>query len=138
MTTVEQKNCILFTGLFRTISGNGESLIDIIPCDYVINAAITMGWYVGSRKLDSIEVIHSTSGERNPLTLNRFCEALNENASKNPCDTFVWMPQAKIRYGLRYEVFVYLFHLLPAMLLFFPETIFHLRKSRKSLVSNSM
>lgn len=106
----------------------------MIPCDYVINAAITLGWYVGTRKLDSIEIIHSTAGERNPLTLNRFCEVLNENAPKNPCDSIVWMPQAKIRNGLRYTVFIYLFHLLPAMFLYVPETIFSFRKSRKSLV----
>lgn len=93
-----------------------------------------MGWYVGTRKLESIEVIHSTAGERNPLTLNRFCEALNESAPKNPCDVIVWMPQAKIRNGLRYTVFIFLFHLLPAMLLTVPETIFTFGKSRKSLV----
>ncbi|KAJ6649354.1 putative fatty acyl-CoA reductase [Pseudolycoriella hygida] len=120
-------------GLFRTICGNPDALIDIIPCDYVINAAITMGWYVGTRKLDSIEVIHSTSGERNPLNISKFCEVLNESAPKNPCDSIVWMPQAKIRNGLRYEMFVYLFHLIPAMILLIPETILH-RPSRKTYV----
>lgn len=89
-----------------------------------------MGWYVGTRKLDSIEVIHSTAGERNPLTLNRFCELLNESAPKNPCDAIVWMPRAKIRNGLRYTVFFYLFHFIPAMFLYLPETILQIGKSR--------
>lgn len=93
-----------------------------------------MGWYVGTRKLESIEVIHSTAGERNPLTIKRFCEVLNESAPKNPCDAIVWMPQAKIRNGLRYTVFVYLFHLLPAMLYSLPERTLAIRKPRKSLV----
>lgn len=87
---------------------------------------------MGTKKPDSIEVIHSTCGEGNPLTLDRFCDALNENAPKNPCDAVVWMPQAKIRNGLRYEVFVYLFHLLPAMILLIPEKLFQFGKSRKS------
>ncbi|XP_037042882.1 putative fatty acyl-CoA reductase CG8303 [Bradysia coprophila] len=119
-------------GIFRTISGNGESSIDIIPCDYVINAAITMGWYVGTRKTETIEVIHSTCGERNRFTLNQFCDALNENVQKNPCDSIVWMPYTKPREGVRYEVFVFLFHLLPAMFLAIPESLFQFGKSRKS------
>ena len=123
--------CFLL-GIFRTISGNPEAKLDVIPCDYVINATITMGWYVGTRKLETPEVIHCTSGETNPLPLKEFTNILNDSAAKVPCDTIVWVPKAKIRNGWRYTVFFYLFHYLPAMLFYFPETILKLGKPQKS------
>lgn len=119
-------------GIFRTISGNPESIIDVIPCDYVINSSITIGWYVGTRPLVVPEVIHCTSGESNPLRLKTFRDILNTSASKDPCDTIVWVPNAKIRNGLRYTVFFYLFHYFPAVVFYLPETIFQLGKPHHS------
>lgn len=87
-----------------------------------------MGWYLGTRKIDAPEVIHCTSGERNPMTIESFRDIINANVSKDPCDTIVWMPTAKIRNGWRCTVFFYLFHYLPAMLFYFPERIFQLGK----------
>lgn len=49
-------------GLFRSMSGDVDKALDVIPCDYVSNSALIMGWYVGTRKLDRPEVIHCTSG----------------------------------------------------------------------------
>lgn len=115
-------------GLFRTMSGNPCSLIDVIPCDYVINSTITMGWFVGTRQLDTPEVIHCTSGESNPLTLAKFRDLVNQNAHVDPCDVLVWLPNARIRNGWRYTVFFWLFHYFPAALFYLPELIFPLGK----------
>lgn len=52
-------------GLFRSMSGDKNKDLDVIPCDYVSNSALIMGWYVGTRKLDRPEVIHCTSGMLN-------------------------------------------------------------------------
>ena len=110
-------------GIFRTICGRGSAVIDIIPCDFVISASLTMGWYVGTRHLETPEVIHCTSGEVNPLTLGEFGEHINACVRKNPPHTFVWLPMAKLRNGWRYSLFFYLFHLLPAFIFVWPEKI---------------
>lgn len=110
-------------GLFRTIYGNSQSKIDLIPVDYVINASMALGWYVGTRKLEFPEVIHSTSGDVNPLSLREFTDIMNERVSVNPSLKMVWIPRAKIRNGLRHTVFFYLFHIFPTMLWYWPEKI---------------
>lgn len=110
-------------GLFRTIYGNSQSKIDLIPVDYVINASLVLSWYVATRKLKVPEVIHSTSGDVNPLSLQEFTDYINEKVSVNPSLKMVWMPKAKIRNGLRHNVFFYLFHILPCMVWYWPEKI---------------
>lgn len=116
-------------GVFRTISGRAASVLDLIPCDYVINASLVMGWYVGQRKaLPEPEVIHCTSGERNPLTMENFCKTLNYCAREHPCDRIVWKPHVQLRRSYRYTLFFYLFHILPSFILYFPEML--LKKPR--------
>ncbi|XP_055919574.1 putative fatty acyl-CoA reductase CG8303 [Eupeodes corollae] len=110
-------------GVFRTMCGKASSVIDIIPCDYVINASLVMGWYVGTRKLDVPEVIHCTSGEVNPLTLGELSDIMNASVKRHPPDNFVWKPKTKLRNGWRYNLFFYLFHMLPAMIFHIPEKI---------------
>lgn len=103
--------------------GNSQSKIDLIPVDYVINASMVLGWYVGTRKLDLPEVIHSTSGDVNPLSLEDFTDIINEKVSVNPSLKMVWKPSAKIRNGLRHNIFFYLFHIFPTMLWYWPEKV---------------
>lgn len=110
-------------GIFRTMCGKASSVIDIIPCDYVINALLVMGWYVGTRNISIPEVIHCTSGEVNPLTLSEFQDILNASVKRHPPDNFVWKPKTKLRNGWRYNLFFYLFHILPAMVFHIPEKI---------------
>lgn len=111
-------------GIFRTMSGSASAIIDIIPCDYVINSSLVMGWYVGTRNIEEPEIIHCTSGEVNPLTLSQFCDIINGSVERHPPNSFVWKPSTKLRNGWRYNLFFYLFHLLPAMIFYIPEKLF--------------
>ncbi|KAH8275336.1 hypothetical protein KR026_005314 [Drosophila bipectinata] len=111
-------------GIFRTMCGSANAVIDIIPCDYVINSSLVMGWYVGTRQVEQPEIIHCTSGEVNPLTLSEFCTIINDSVERHPPNSFVWKPVTKLRNGWRYNLFFYLFHLLPAMLFIIPEKLF--------------
>lgn len=108
--------------------GNPDSVLDIIPCDYVINSSLVMGWYVGTREIIEPEVIHCTSGEVNPLKFEELRTIFNETVKKNPCDKIVWKPYTKIRYSWRYTLAYYIFHLLPAYLFLLPERLFGLGK----------
>lgn len=113
-------------GVFRTMCGRPSTIIDIIPCDYVINASLVMGWYVGTRQIEQPEVIHCTSGEVNPLTNSEFCKYINDSVQRHPSHILVWKPHAKLRNGWRYNLFFYLFHLFPAIFCMLPEKIFQL------------
>lgn len=105
-------------GLFRTMGGNAESVMDLIPCDYVVNATIVLSYYVGTRPIEEPEVIHCTSGEVNPLTFGNYCKLLNKATKKHPNDYIICQPKVKVRTGLRYSVFIFLFHYIPAILLY--------------------
>jgi len=108
-------------GLFRTMGGDPDSVMDLIPCDYVVNAAIVLSHYVGTRAIEQPEVIHCTSGEINPLTFGEYCSMLNKATKKHPNDFILCQPKVKVRNGLRYNVFIHIFHLLPALCLWIPE-----------------
>lgn len=114
------------SGLFRTIYGDSKSMIDVIPCDYVINQSIALGWYVGTRKLDMPEVVHATSGDRNTLSLEQFMDIINEEVSAHPSFKMIWKPSAKIRNGWRHTLFFYIFHIFPTMMWYWPEKYFGL------------
>lgn len=115
--------CVCLIGLFRTMYGDSQSVIDIIPCDYVTNSTIVMAWYVATHKPDVPELVHCTSGERNPLSLDDFANIINDRVSVHPSTKMVWKPSAKIRYGWRYTLFFYLFHILPTMVFYWPEKL---------------
>jgi alcohol-forming fatty acyl-CoA reductase len=108
-------------GLFRTMGGDANSVMDLIPCDYVANAALALSWYVGTRPIEQPEVIHCTSGEINPLTFGNYCKMLNKATKKHPSDFIICQPKVKVRNGWRYTLFTYMFHLIPAMLIYIPE-----------------
>lgn len=103
--------------------GNSQSKIDLIPVDYTINASIVLGWFVGTRKLELPEVIHSTSGDVNPISLEEYTVIINDRVRVNPSLKMVWVPNAKIRNGIRHSVFFNLFHILPTMIWYWPEKL---------------
>lgn len=110
--------------MFRTMGGNADSIMDLIPCDYVANATLALSWYVGTRPIETPEVIHCTSGEINPLTFGTFSKMLNNATKKHPNDFIICQPKVKVRNGWRYIVFIAWFHFIPALLLYIPELPF--------------
>lgn len=111
----------LSKGLFRTMGCDPSSVMDLVPCDYVVNAALALSWYVGTHSIEQPEVMHITSGEINPLTFGDYCKLLNKATKKHPNDFIICQPKVKVRTGLRYTIFIYLFHMLPALFLWIPE-----------------
>lgn len=65
---------------------------------------MVLGWYVGTRKLELPEVIHSCSGDVNPLSIEDYTNIINERVRVHPSLKMVWVPYAKIRNGLRHTV----------------------------------
>lgn len=116
-------------GLFRTMGGDTSSIMDLIPVDYVTNATIVLAWYTGTRKIEQPEVIHCTSGEINPLSFGQYCKILNNATKKHPNDFIICQPQVKVRNGLRYTLFIYLFNFFPALIFWLPEHFVWRRKA---------
>lgn len=112
-------------GIFRSMIGNPESTLDIIPCDYVVNSSLVMGWYVGTHVTHEPEVIHCTSGQINPVTISECCEHMNQTVGIHPSDKIMWLPRSKVRSGWRHNIVFYLFHILPALLFYIPEKLGH-------------
>lgn len=103
-------------------------IIDIIPCDYVVNSTIVLSWYVGTRPMKEVEVIHCTSGEINQLTFGEYATMLNNATRKHPNDFIICQPKVKVRNGLRYQLFIFLFHFLPALVFWLPEHFLAFKK----------
>ena len=121
-------------GLFRTMCGNSNYVMDLIPCDYVVNAIVVLSHYVGTHPIAEPEVIHCTSGELNSLTIGEFCSLANEATKKHPNDFIICQPQVKVRNGWRFTTFMYLFHMLPAILLYIPERLIPVRKPARRVM----
>lgn len=118
-------------GLFRTMCGDTSSIMDLVPLDYVTNSTVVLAWYVASHDIKEPEVIHCTSGEINPLSFGEYCRILNIASKKHTNDYIICQPHVKVRNGLRYTIFIYLFNFLPAYIFWLPEHFFFWR--RKSL-----
>lgn len=116
-------------GLFRTMGGDTSSIMDLVPVDYVTNNTIVLAWYTGTQKIEQPEVVHCTSGEINPLSFGEYCKILNNAAKKHPNDFIICQPQVKVRNGLRYSTFIYLFNFLPALIFWLPEHYLWRRKA---------
>ncbi len=93
----------------------------------MVNSTLVLSWYIGTRNIEQPEVVHCTSGDLNPLNIENFCTIVNDVAKHHPNNFIICQPKAKIRNGLRYTVFMYLFHILPALLLWIPESILPVR-----------
>lgn len=88
---------------------------------HVISFVLSPLRYVGTRNLQLPEVIHSTSGDVNPISLQEYTDILNDRVRIHPSLKTVWTPHAKIRNGLRHTIFFYIFHIFPTMLWYWPE-----------------
>lgn len=117
-------------GYLLTIRGDPNSVMDLIPCDYVVNATIALSWYVATHKIVTPEVIHCTGGEIKPLKIGHYCELLNQAIEKHPCDFFIRQPHVKVRNGFRHFLYTWIFLYLPAFATYLPEKFFPIDRKR--------
>ncbi|GAB0100270.1 hypothetical protein DMENIID0001_162830 [Sergentomyia squamirostris] len=103
-----------------------------IPCDLVIHSMMALSVSLGTSKPPEKPTILHLCNTRNmnPMTMQKFVDILNEEAWKNPCDSYVFLPRMKIRTGLRSDFHMF-FLFLVILMLYIPEQLFNL--STKSL-----
>ncbi|GAB0092519.1 hypothetical protein DMENIID0001_075220 [Sergentomyia squamirostris] len=111
-------------GATRCLYGDRSTVLFAIPVDYFVNGTLVLTCYVGSRPIEQPEVIHMTSNHKvNKFTLADLNDIVNEEVTKNPCNSYLWRPKSEVRKGWRYEFFN-LAYVVLALLLYVPEKIF--------------
>ncbi|GAB0092177.1 hypothetical protein DMENIID0001_071540 [Sergentomyia squamirostris] len=108
-------------GVGRLLPGTDDTVVWSIPCDYVINAMLTFTVSLGeSTNISTPRIIHlSNKKNLNPWTLKQFCDFLNEESWKNPCDSYVLLPRIKPRKGLQLNLAL-LFTFVVALVINYP------------------
>lgn len=54
-------------GVLRTMLYNSKACADLIPVDMVINMMISVAWYTATRRPETIQIYHCTSGSLNGI-----------------------------------------------------------------------
>lgn len=49
------------------MKGEGQTVLDIVPVDIVVNLLITSAWYTAANKIHKIQIYHCTTGRLNPF-----------------------------------------------------------------------
>uniref|UniRef100_A0A1B0CLK9 Fatty acyl-CoA reductase n=2 Tax=Lutzomyia longipalpis TaxID=7200 RepID=A0A1B0CLK9_LUTLO len=117
---------IMVKGAGRSMYGDPKSVYFSCPCDHVVNAILVLAVAVGTHppSAKAPEIVHvSNNVEVNPVRTKDMVRYLNEEAWKNPCDSYAFLPRCKIRNGLRAD-FYFLAMYVMALFFFIPERIF--------------
>lgn len=106
------------TGLIRSMLGNSDNLIDIIPCDLAINAIIALAWHVGLQKLEKPIFMNVTESGDNPISWATSLKTGKKHFQANPFSRVLWYPNGIMTSSKIIHWFcVVFFHMLPAYLL---------------------
>ena len=80
------------TGIFRTMLGNFNFIVDIIPVDITVNLMIAVAWQTALKKNTEIKIYNSTSGQINGLTWGMVVKFSEESLSENPLENIFLVP----------------------------------------------
>lgn len=71
-------------GVIRTMLGNAEYNVDIIPCDIAVNATIGLIWKVGLEQPEVPIIVNLTESHDNPITWEYAIETGKKHVIANP------------------------------------------------------
>lgn len=71
-------------GVIRSMLCNANYMVDIVPCDMVINAMIAMSWRVGLEKPAEPLFLNITANEENHISWGYVVETGRKHALANP------------------------------------------------------
>ncbi|UYV79097.1 hypothetical protein LAZ67_17001123 [Cordylochernes scorpioides] len=105
-------------GALRTMHVYPEIAVDCIPVDYVSNMLITVGWHLGTRRPNAMEIYHSSSGGLNTLTWGQLERATYSLALRHPPSALFRYPGGSFKSSrLLNELSLKLEHHFPAQIL---------------------
>lgn len=97
-----------------------ESIIDIVPVDYVTNMVLASTAYTAQETNPSLNIVHANSSHLNPVKMGRVVKIATDFAKKYPSikqfqePGVIHLPQKKV-----YDSHVFLKETLPANILNF-------------------
>ncbi|XP_071440926.1 putative fatty acyl-CoA reductase CG5065 [Hetaerina americana] len=106
-------------GLVRTICCDEDLVVDIVPVDWVVNAAITSAWDASHKEKD-ISIYNYSSGSVNPITWKEYVLHCEEFGHKYPPGNALWyysLTMTKKKW--LYYLLRLLLHIWPALLVDF-------------------
>lgn len=107
-------------GFLRTFKINSELVGDIIPVDYPINLMIAVAWHTAIHKSNKIEIYNCSTGQKNPLTWNRFREIGFAAWMKYPTVEMMWYPNCSFTMNRTvHKIDTAISHYLPAYIIDF-------------------
>ncbi|TMW48389.1 hypothetical protein DOY81_006518 [Sarcophaga bullata] len=106
-------------GLFRTIVCEKNCIADVVPVDIVINLMITAAWRTASHKSnDNLLIYNCCTGQRHPITWDKFVNYAIEHVRKHPLEGCVWYPGGVLRRNVTINTLHCLvLHYVPAYIL---------------------
>lgn len=108
------------SGLLRTVHGSGDSVPDLIPCDFVVNTTIVAAASVASNENKELRVYNCTSSNQQPISWNEFLDLSREVYKSYPSTKVVWYPGGRMAKNYAfYLIYFTIFQLLPAVFIDF-------------------
>lgn len=83
-------------GLFRTMLCDPNKRADLVPVDMVINLMIVAAWNIGTHKTKEIPIYNCCTGQRKPITWNRFIDLCFIYMRKHPFSEITWYPDGTV------------------------------------------
>jgi alcohol-forming fatty acyl-CoA reductase len=106
------------SGFLRTVHGNGDLIPDLIPCDFVVNATITVAASVATCENKDLKIYNCTSSKQLPITWNQFLDLSREVYKEYPSTNVIWFPGGRMCSNYYfYIIYFTLFQFLPACFL---------------------
>ncbi|CAK9831533.1 Putative fatty acyl-CoA reductase CG5065 [Anthophora retusa] len=78
-------------GILRTILGNSNFKLDMVPIDYVVDTIICATWHSTMQQNNTIKIYNCTSNA-NPLRLDMLNKLINKHAIAAPSTYLMWYP----------------------------------------------
>lgn len=102
-------------GYLRSMKGEGQTVLDIVPVDIVVNLLITTSWQKAMSKSNSIDIYHCSTGGLHPFRWGEM-ESFVTMYSKNiPFEGAFRRPKLTLTSNsLVHDYWVFISHLIPA------------------------
>lgn len=102
-------------GYLRSMKGEGDAVLDLVPVDIVVNLLITSAWYTAANRLNKIQIYHCTTGKLNPFRWGEMENFVTFYSKSIPFEHAFRRPNLTLTSNsLVHDYWVFFSHLIPA------------------------
>lgn len=85
----------IINGYLSIVKFKRESFLDVVPIDYVVNVILAASAFSSLEPHPSLNVVHATSSDLNPITLGQLIDSCNKFSRRYPSVNQFRDPQIK-------------------------------------------